>query len=1537
MSASARLRPAVRVAVALLLVLLTLALTGPPAQATTGLEVGIQATTEREQASGSRFEYELKVVCTRAEGCTEVSATVPLEETAGWSVTPGTVRTPSAEVTAAPVVEGPDLQVPVTGTLATGHAVTVRFSLTPPTDVLADGTTWELRPTARAGDATTGTTAPTGYRSSIEGSVEAAAHLDVRAGVSDGTLREPGDEVTFRLAVSCLQPETGNLFPGRIAYEAQLGEGLDLVSSEPEGHVVGSRVQWQDTGDERPDSCVERGRTGEREVVVTAEITDEAEDRAELPLTFTAVPTTAGAGPSEVGERVETTAVVTILTDPGASPGNLLAAPFGQLRTSDPGPGSLEDASLATYPGAWLGTVDELPADLLPRFEPNAATGFTQAGFKAAYTNVAGGTGYQVSLTQLMPCLSSGTRHEPSATRCAPAFHPTTVGLWVDNDAAGDAGPALPDDYTAYARLADGSRVALERTAGSAELADGGQWLSLAVPSGAVGRVRAVEMPASEGIASDRVYWAFLGYADEDTEPGDVLVSRAEGTSARGSWSGPLGSSDATLTVAGRPQLGVGTQYAPGRVEVGADTSLEISARAAYPAAPTQDTVVATRLPSGLTWSGEVPATVPASLDLVTSEAGAQTVSTAEVDLPLTVSANVGGSGETVVRAVLTEDELAALVPDGSGVQVDATLALPLRPTAAGVHRPQVRVVLAGTDVSRVCAQDGSPLAGDVPRSATGLDGRATGCSTTATLRAVVGDGSAGFAVTSRVQGDRDGQSKVSPALGLVSAAEGTATYTVQWRNTSEVPLKDVVLYDVLPAEGDTFVAGSGARRSGFDVSLLDVEAPHGVRVQTASGAEVCRSEVGVPDTDGCLGWDDDVDTEDARALRITSGRTYALGEGFDVRVTVAVPDAVPTGAVAWHSAAATARNAWSGSLLPALESQKLGITPYAEQLPPVVTLDTDRAYAGEGEAVTYDLTIANPGPTPITTPAPVGRLPVGLQFLSATTGAVVELLYDVVDWLTGGLLGTVLPRDEVVPQVPVEPVEPVDPTVPVVPVLPGDPGVPTEPDPTTPPLGLGSEVTWPEIELGAYESRTITLTAAPDAYSSGSLLSRFLVEGAILPQPCADGSGVCAEVNVPSGSLTVTHTAVGDGADLFAGQEPATVRLDCVRDGVAVHGFPRTVALADGATSAAVPVPFGSLCSASVTQDRGGSWTATEQSSAQVDAPSDAGSGAATALAVETRFDLARLVVQRQVTGVGSVLAPERASVSVECTWRDETLPGFPVVLDLGRDEETELTAPLPVGAVCSGTDPDGGADEDESPEVQLQVAAAEGPATLPVSGAYSAGRLVVRGAEELGAATQVVATCVREDRTVWSGPLQVAPGGSAVASRSGAAVLLPVGTACTAQAGDGHRVDADEPGEAVTVVAGDPSRIQDLVITVSPGSPVRPGASGQPGLGAVLDVARGATGRGGPVTRSGGFLDGLPRGLVGAPGVPGGATPLEDPTSRATPGADDPEAASGLGAGPEAEDEAAPEGRDVPVLPITLGGLLLLAAGALWSRLRA
>ena len=88
------------------------------------------------------------------------------------------------------------------------------------------------------------------------------------------------------------------------------------------------------------------------------------------------------------------------------------------------------------------------------------------------------------------------------------------------------------------------------------------------------------------------------------------------------------------------------------------------------------------------------------------------------------------------------------------------------------------------------------------------------------------------FSVDKSVQGNLDPSPVTGGGIGNVSPTGGTATYDVTFTNTGQANLTDPVMYDILPAVGDTYSTSLGARGSQFGVSLTGAgSVPAGVTV----------------------------------------------------------------------------------------------------------------------------------------------------------------------------------------------------------------------------------------------------------------------------------------------------------------------------------------------------------------------------------------------------------------------------------------------------------------------------------------------------------------------------------------------------------------------------------------------------------------------------------------------------------------------------------------------------------------------------------
>jgi hypothetical protein len=231
--------------------------------------------------------------------------------------------------------------------------------------------------------------------------------------------------------------------------------------------------------------------------------------------------------------------------------------------------------------------------------------------------------------------------------------------------------------------------------------------------------------------------------------------------------------------------------------------------------------------------------------------------------------------------------------------------------------------------------------------------------------------GSAGFSLNKKVKGDQDQAFRVNPAVGTISAGDGTATYRLTWTNRGATSLKGSVLYDVFPYSGDTGLLSDNSatsRGSTFPVALTSVGAlPAGVTVAYSTSTNPCRPEVR-PDNPSCT---DDwttvppADLSTVRALRWTNTTTYPFAGTWTVEFSVRVDQPIGGADTAWNSVAgnATTADAFNSLLLPT-EAPKVGI-----QIAPAAPLAWSKV-DGDGSLLagsSWQLTAVDGHGTPLT------------------------------------------------------------------------------------------------------------------------------------------------------------------------------------------------------------------------------------------------------------------------------------------------------------------------------------------------------------------------------------------------------------------------------------------------------------------------------------------------------------------------------------------------------------------------------------------
>jgi len=165
----------------------------------------------------------------------------------------------------------------------------------------------------------------------------------------------------------------------------------------------------------------------------------------------------------------------------------------------------------------------------------------------------------------------------------------------------------------------------------------------------------------------------------------------------------------------------------------------------------------------------------------------------------------------------------------------------------------------------------------------------------------------------------------VSPPQRGTTESGGAVDYKLPVRNTGNVALTDIVIYDVLPHVGDTGVSAGAAgqpRGSQFAPILSGpVTLPAGFQAQYSMSTNPCRPEV-APDVSDCV---DDwtatpADFAMVRSLKFVQDAGVELAPGAEVDLiwSMGISQDVPAAQVAFNSAAFAATRADTGQILAA-------------------------------------------------------------------------------------------------------------------------------------------------------------------------------------------------------------------------------------------------------------------------------------------------------------------------------------------------------------------------------------------------------------------------------------------------------------------------------------------------------------------------------------------------------------------------------------------------------------------------------------------
>lgn len=910
----------------------------------------VQADADEDGArtapTGTKFDYRLNIACAVLDGdcLTGGEVSIDLSAWRGYTVTRGgnTANVTSSTWNATTGI----LTLSLADIGAEGSSFTWDFSITTPAAVAAS------QPRDLAFTATV-----TGAEAEPVTSNEVSSHITavvpestVTKGVSRTTMYA-GESVTWTV-VESRHPTTGVELPASRVITDVIPEPLLFVSCTP----ASITTDWYScTYDEatRTVTWIARGwpsSSSSTAGTVTTTVPAGTADgtRIENLATLT---TKHGDGSTEIDTA---TAATTVLPRP--------AYPIGTA--SKTGSGGI-GGSANTYIGNW---------------KPDG-TGVDSEGSYRVVASVTGDTAaglVEVEIVDDVPCLTyrSGTfiymsRKDVLCT--APAFYVTSVSLAPIGEPEPSAG------WVPIAVLTDGTEVPLVANPARPVPAV----MRWDVPAEAVGRVARIVAPRTDGdgiriLGNGEVHLILYGYAPDEVglEAGNTLRNQQADLTM---WRPGEDAAFATkrtnhydINLIDTVYQGVYKYRAANGSTPNEWRQWGISALVQAPAALDGPYVTVTDL-----WPSDLP--IPQDLLHVPTEWHASSGSVTDITGPVVWS----GVPEVTYDLTATQHRLTWRIP--VSVVNDALGSSASRVATLNAALPRTELLAPGKWTNRAVIQLSSadnPNATTMPEfrgTRSGVDPldidddpATTGYTWYDRIeeRSPVA-GSAGFSLNKKVKGDQDQAFRVNPAVGTISAGDGTATYRLTWTNRGATSLKGSVLYDVFPYSGDTGLLSDNSatsRGSTFPVALTSVGAlPAGVTVAYSTSTNPCRPEVR-PDNPSCT---DDwttvppADLSTVRALRWTNTTTYPFAGTWTVEFSVRVDQPIGGTDTAWNSVAgnATTADAFNSLLLPT-EAPKVGI-----QIAPAAPLAWSKV-DGDGSLLagsSWQLTAVDGHGTPLT------------------------------------------------------------------------------------------------------------------------------------------------------------------------------------------------------------------------------------------------------------------------------------------------------------------------------------------------------------------------------------------------------------------------------------------------------------------------------------------------------------------------------------------------------------------------------------------
>ncbi len=214
------------------------------------------------------------------------------------------------------------------------------------------------------------------------------------------------------------------------------------------------------------------------------------------------------------------------------------------------------------------------------------------------------------------------------------------------------------------------------------------------------------------------------------------------------------------------------------------------------------------------------------------------------------------------------------------------------------------------------------------------------------------------------VRGELDTDWVRFPDVGLTSP-NGPFDFRLELFNAGNVPMRDIVIVEILPHLGDRGVIDRQPRETQWVPELIAevFVSTGGVTVSYSTETNPCRPTVVPSGPVGCANpnWNTTppADLSTVQSIRFELCCTIDPGERFEIIIPMRAPDNAQPGDTAWNSFGFIATRDDIGTSLLATEPFKVGITTFARSLEGVKTLiavnDNDTTF-------TYELVWLNNG-----------------------------------------------------------------------------------------------------------------------------------------------------------------------------------------------------------------------------------------------------------------------------------------------------------------------------------------------------------------------------------------------------------------------------------------------------------------------------------------------------------------------------------------------------------------------------------------------